>query len=56
MRLKSYKGETFFKRAAMNILVKMSSEDQLKNLSAKFKEMDLDGTGMISMSEIKKFI
>ena len=56
MRLKSYKGENFFKRAAMNILVKMSSEDQLKNLSTKFKEMDLDGTGMISMSEIKQFI
>ena len=40
----------------MNILVKMSSDDSTKVLSNKFKELDLDGTGMISMSEIKAFL
>jgi calcium-dependent protein kinase len=40
----------------MNMFVKMTTEDQLTTLTDKFKEMDLDGTGMISLSEIKVFI
>lgn len=31
-RLKSFKGVSHFKRAAMNMLVKMATEDQVKEL------------------------
>lgn len=55
-RLKSYKGESFLKRAAMNIFVKMTTESEMKLMSEKFKNMDLDGTGMINIAEIKEYI
>ena len=35
-RLRSFKGVSKFKRAAMNILVKMASEDEVKELRAQF--------------------
>ena len=36
MRLKSYKGVSHLRRAAMNILVKMSTEEEVKELRATF--------------------
>ena len=35
-RLRSFKGVSKFKRAAMNILVKMASEDEVKDLRVQF--------------------
>jgi len=35
-RLRSFKGVSKFKRAAMNIMVKMASENEVKELSAQF--------------------
>lgn len=55
-RLKTYKAESFLKRAAMNIFVKMTTEKEMHLMSEKFKSMDLDGTGMINISEIKTYI
>jgi calcium-dependent protein kinase len=35
-RLKSYKGISHLKRAAMNMLVKMSTEEEVKELRSSF--------------------
>ena len=51
-RLRDFKGVSKFKRAAMNILVKMASEDEVKELRAQFQAIDEDGTGMIKASEL----
>ena len=36
----------------MNILVKMATEDEVKDLRAQFQAIDEDGTGMILASEL----
>lgn len=41
-RLRTYKGESLFKRAAMNMLVKMASNDEVKDLRKQFEKMDKD--------------
>ena len=51
-RLRNFKGVSKFKRAAMNILVKMANEDEVKELRAQFQAIDEDGTGMILASEL----
>ena len=51
-KLKNYKSVSYFKKAAMNILVKMSSEGELKEMSKQFKKLDKDETVMISVEEI----
>ena len=41
----------------MNIFIKMSSSDaELKKLEAKFKEIDIDCTGMLTGDEIKTYL
>ena len=51
-RLKSYKGVSHLKRAAMNMLVKMASEDEVRELKSTFQQIDKDGSGMILATEL----
>lgn len=44
------------KRAAINMMVKMSNEDETKTLTEQFKRLDIDGTGMITIGELKVFL
>lgn len=56
-KLKCFRGESYFKRAAMSIFVKISTnEDQVKALTHKFKELDQDGSGMIDVKSFRAFI
>lgn len=55
-RLRSYKGVSYFQRAAMNILVKMSSQQDMHKMTQQFKALDLDGTGLIHAHELKAYI
>ena len=47
MRLREYRGVSTFKKAAMNLLVKTATEDEVQDLRAQFQAIDKDGTGMI---------
>ena len=51
-RLKQFRGVSKFKKAAMNLLVKTATEDEVKDLRQQFQAIDLDGTGMIKASEL----
>ena len=51
-RLRSFKGVTTFKKAAMNLLVKTASEQEVQELRAAFQAIDTDGTGMIKAQEL----
>ena len=55
-RLKSFKGVSTFKKAAMNLLVKTASDDEVKELRATFQAIDKDGTGMIKASELSEIL
>ena len=55
-RLKSYKGESLFKRAAMNMLVKMATSKEVDDLRQTFEQIDKDGTGMILEKELHEII
>lgn len=55
-RLQNFKGVSQFKRAAMNLLVKMASEDEVKDLRKQFQAIDKDGSGMILASELAAII
>jgi len=51
-RLRSFKGESTFKKAAMNLLVKTATEEEVKDLRSQFQAIDTDGTGLIKASEL----
>ena len=55
-KLKNNKLESTFKKAAMNILVKMESVDngQIQRLKAQFEAIDQDNSGMISAKELAR--
>ena len=53
MRLSNYRGVSTFKKAVMNLVVKMASEEEIRDLRAQFQAIDLDGTGMINTQELK---
>ena len=55
-RMRDYRSTSYFERAAMNILVKMSSDQNLKEMTRQFRKLDLDGTGLIHAHEIKQYI
>ena len=46
-RLRSFKGVSTFKKAAMNLLVKTATEEEVQDLRAQFQAIDTDGTGII---------
>lgn len=54
--LKKYKGVSHLKRAAMNILVKMATEDEVAELTKAFKHIDTDHSGYISVKELMNVI
>ena len=41
-RLKSFKGASKLKRAAMNMLVKMADRKEIEKLGAQFQQLDKD--------------
>jgi len=55
-RLKSFKGESLFKRACMNMLVKMASSKEVEELRKQFQAIDKDGTNMITPKELSDAI
>ncbi len=46
-RLRSFKGVSTFKKAAMNLLVKTADEKEVGELRQAFQAIDKDGTGLI---------
>jgi Ca2+-binding EF-hand superfamily protein len=55
-RLLEFKNVSHFKRLAQNILTKMTSDEQLKQMREQFRLMDNDGTGMLTLNKIKQGI
>lgn len=55
-RLRSFKGVSTFKKAAMNLLVKTATEDEVQELRAQFQAIDTDGTGMIKAHELNEVL
>ena len=54
--LKSYKGHSYSKKAAMNLLVKISTPQELEGAAAVFKGIDKDQSGLITIDEMKAFL
>ena len=50
--MSSFRGVSTFKKAVMNLLVKMSTEEEMEPLRAQFQIIDKDGTGLIEASEL----
>jgi calcium-dependent protein kinase len=55
-RLKSFKGVSKLKKAAMNMLVKMADQKSIEQLREDFHQIDQDGTGLINADELKQAI
>ena len=55
-RLQDFKGVSTFKRAAMNLLVKTATDEEVRDLRRQFQAIDTDGTGMIKASELSAVI
>ena len=55
-RLRSFKGVSTFKKAAMNLLVKTASETEVRDLRQAFQAIDIDGTGLIKAEELQKIL
>lgn len=55
-KLMKFKGESLFKKAAMNILVKMATEEETLELKKQFEAIDTNKSGTIQLKEIKAFI
>ena len=55
-RLKSFKGASKLKRAAMNMLVKMADQEEIEKLGAQFQQLDKDKTGMLNAWELRAAI
>ena len=54
--LKSFKGTSKLKKAAMNMLVKMLDKDQIEALEKEFQKYDQDKTGMVSVQELEEIL
>jgi calcium-dependent protein kinase len=54
--LKKYRGESTLKKAAMNVLVKHLSNDDIKGLQNEFKKMDKDYSGFLELNELVQVI
>ena len=52
--LSEFKGVSYLKKEAMNILVKTLREKEILHLKTQFEQIDTDQTGMISASELKE--
>ena len=49
-----FKGESILKRAALNMIVKMSSTKEVIELKDAFNKIDTDGTGIIDAAELRQ--
>lgn len=55
-KLKAYRGGSFFKRSAMNMIVKMSvNEDQFQIIAQKFKAIDKNASGTLDFEELLQY-
>lgn len=52
--LKSFKGTSKLKKAAMNMLVKILDKEQIKALEEEFRKYDKDKTGLIHIKELEE--
>ena len=50
--LKKYRGESALKKAAMNVLVKHLSNEDIHSLQVEFKKMDKDYSGFLELNEL----
>ena len=55
-KLVAYKGESTLKRAGMDMLVGMISQDELKELREQFECIDKDINGTIEIEELRAVI
>lgn len=51
-RLTNFKGESTLKRAGLDMLVGMISQDEIRDLKAQFIAMDKGGDGTIEVAEL----
>ena len=51
-RLTNFKGESILKRAGLDMLVGMISQDDISDLKAQFEAMDKGGDGTIEAAEL----
>lgn len=47
-RLRSFRGASKLKRAALNMFVKMADQQEIEKLGAQFHQLDKDKTGMLN--------
>jgi calcium-dependent protein kinase len=52
-RLKTYRNEIKFKKAAMSLLVNFCNDKDIKDMMSTFKCIDVDNNGVISIGELK---
>lgn len=50
-----YKGESMLKKAAMNILIKISKFEEVEAMEKHFKIIDKNGSGTIDVKELKAY-
>ena len=55
-KLKSFKGTSKLKKAALNVLVKMLNPKDILNLREAFQKIDTDNSGFIELSELEQAI
>lgn len=55
-RLKSFKGASKLKKAAMNMLVKMTDFREFEKLGEQFQQLDKDKSGMLNAWELRAAI
>jgi Ca2+-binding EF-hand superfamily protein len=55
-RLRSFRGQSKLKKAAMNLLVKMADQKSIWDLREMFSQIDADKTGLINAEELKQAI
>lgn len=53
-RLRKFKGQSKLKKAAMNILVKMTNPKDIEGLREEFEKIDNDHSGFIEFKELEK--
>ena len=55
-RLTTFKGQSTLKRAGLDMLVGMISQDEIKDLKAQFEAIDKKGDGTIEIAELKPLL
>ncbi len=51
--MKQFKGSSKFKKAALNILVKMLNPKEIEHLRGEFQKVDTDNSGVIEIAELE---